>query len=267
MIRWLSRAALAWLALGVLQALAGALLLPGAPAPRGAGWLLLAPSNALVVMVAMGLASRMAARGWRRILALFAILWGVHANLLIEAAFFPLGIPRTVLPPLVLDSFLVTLAFVAIVDRLTGVSLAANETWPAGRGVGSWLARVVACDLAYSIVYLGAGMLAWPFLRDFYASKALPGLGAILGVQAFRGLVFTGLLALLTARVAGRRATVAILAGLTFSILGGIAPLILPNPYLPEAVRRVHLVEVGISNLLFGWGAVLVLARRLASGC
>lgn len=31
------------------------------------------------------------------------------------------------------------------------------------------------------------------------------------------------------------------------------APLPLPNPYMPEAVRMAHLVEAASSNFLFGW--------------
>ena len=35
-------------------------------------------------------------------------------------------------------------------------------------------------------------------------------------------------------------------------LLGGVAPLLMPNPYLPDAVRWAHFVETSVSNLVFG---------------
>jgi hypothetical protein len=31
-----------------------------------------------------------------------------------------------------------------------------------------------------------------------------------------------------------------------------VAPLLIANPYLPDAIRYAHLPEVGVSNVLFG---------------
>lgn len=42
-----------------------------------------------------------------------------------------------------------------------------------------------------------------------------------------------------------------LIAGATLSVLGG-GGLIVPNPYLPDAVRWAHLVEVGVSNFVYG---------------
>ena len=49
-------------------------------------------------------------------------------------------------------------------------------------------------------------------------------------------------------------------AALTMSVVGGVAPLIIPNPYLPDAVRYAHLPEVGVSNFLFGFVDAWLLA-------
>ena len=35
--------------------------------------------------------------------------------------------------------------------------------------------------------------------------------------------------------------------------LGGVAPLLVPNPFLPDAVRWAHMIEIGASNAIFGW--------------
>jgi hypothetical protein len=71
-------------------------------------------------------------------------------------------------------------------------------------------------------------------------------------MQVVRGFVLTGIVVVLVRVVRGSRRKLAVLAGATLSIVGGISPLLLPNPYLPDSVRLVHLAEVGVSNFLFG---------------
>jgi hypothetical protein len=44
----------------------------------------------------------------------------------------------------------------------------------------------------------------------------------------------------------------ALSVGLTFTILSGVATLILPNPFFPDAVRWAHFCEVTSSNFVFG---------------
>jgi hypothetical protein len=110
-------------------------------------------------------------------------------------------------------------------------------------------------------LYTAAGLMAWPFLRSYYEGRPMPPLGTVLLLQIVRGALLS-LLAWLVARhePAGRRPA-ALSAGLAFSLIGGVAPLLIPgNPYLPDPTRQAHLVEVGISNLLFGVVAALLLA-------
>jgi hypothetical protein len=35
-------------------------------------------------------------------------------------------------------------------------------------------------------------------------------------------------------------------------VIGGLAPLVVPNPLMPDAIRYAHMVEVVCSNLVFG---------------
>ena len=59
----------------------------------------------------------------------------------------------------------------------------------------------------------------------------------------------------------GRAWESGLMVGLLFAM--GSSPLLLPNPFMPEAVARVHLVETATSNFLFGWlvGWLLALPR------
>lgn len=49
----------------------------------------------------------------------------------------------------------------------------------------------------------------------------------------------------------GRRLETAVAIGLLFSVVMN-AQLLLPNPYMPEAVRMARLVEIASSNFIFG---------------
>lgn len=143
-----------------------------------------------------------------------------------------------------------------VCGKLRGGPAAALRAVPLRAG------RAVAGTLAYVLVYFVAGMLAWPFLRAYYETRPMPPVGTVLALQIVRG----GLLVLLVwwmsrHEPAGRRAA-ALDAGLALSVIGGIAPLVIPgNPYLPDSIRLVHLVEVGVSNFVFGAVAALLLDR------
>lgn len=65
----------------------------------------------------------------------------------------------------------------------------------------------------------------------------------------------------------------ALAVGLAFTLLSGVAPLVMPNPYFPDAVRWVHFGEVVSSNFVFGalvgliWGKPrLTVAPQAAQG-
>jgi hypothetical protein len=72
--------------------------------------------------------------------------------------------------------------------------------------------------------------------------------------------VWAGLALLIAATISGPARSRAVLAGLAFAVFM-VGPLLYPNAFMPWAVRQVHLVEIGTSNLLFGLVAVLLLTR------
>ena len=75
----------------------------------------------------------------------------------------------------------------------------------------------------------------------------------ILGLQLLvRGPVFI-LLCLALVRMLGLpRLGGALAVGAVFTILSGVAPLLMPNPFFPDAVRWAHFCEVTSSNFVFG---------------
>jgi hypothetical protein len=40
--------------------------------------------------------------------------------------------------------------------------------------------------------------------------------------------------------------------GLVYGVVGGIAPLLPDNPYMPADIRFYHGIETSVSNFLFG---------------
>jgi hypothetical protein len=116
------------------------------------------------------------------------------------------------------------------------------------------------------VLYLVAGSLIYPFVRHFYMTSGvvvIPKIGVILGVQFLRGLVYAAALLPLLRRMAGQRPHAALVAGLSLSVFGGIAPLLLPvDGILPPEVRAVHMIEILGSNFVLGVIGAWLLVRR-----
>lgn len=200
------------------------------------------------------------AGGWRRgvALVLLAVLVG-SVNILIES--FAFGVTDG---PATLQALAFTAPVLAVM-ALIGAGASGLGGPRTGAPVPLRLTplRIGAVALAYVAIYVAFGMLAYPHVADFYADKPLPGLAELIPLQILRGLIFVIAAAPLL-RLNPRLAPLAV--GLTFSILGGVAPLLMDNPLMPAHVRLVHGIEVGTSNLLFGALLAWVLSpRRRAS--
>lgn len=216
-------------------------------------WLLAA--NLLLALTLTYATTRLQATGWRLAAILFLLMFGLHCNNLVEAVFFQLDIPRAELANLFWSGLLRATYFAPLLvwaaRKWNSLSQLPLRAWSERTAFG-WIWRVVVCDLAYVFLYFVAGMIIFPYVRDFYAPWQLPALLPLLVMQVFRGLVFVGLSFLVIRRAAGSRLEVALVVGLVLSIVGGVVPLLTPNPYLPSFIRWVHGWEVGLSNLLFG---------------
>lgn len=154
---------------------------------------------------------------------------------------------------------------------------AAVSTVPLWAGSALELAwRLTALAFLYVVFYMLFGyFIAWqiPALREFYSgSTELIGFfqqwantikaDPILPIfQILRGYLWAGL-ALLATRTMGtsRRKERLVIVGLLMSI-GLSLPILLPNPYMPAAVRYGHFPELLIENFLFGVIAGLLFTR------
>jgi hypothetical protein len=249
---------------GLAAGLTNALLGPsGVELPPGSlGWVVL--SNLVTAAPLAWLAKRSRLSGPRLAGCLALLFFGISTfNNMIEALFFHVFGARD-LARYLLQGALTAIPFsfvlVALMGRMRGTSSGMASAASAG-GAGSWAWRLVVADLLYLACYLGAGNVIYPWVREFYESRNLPTQVVIAAMQLLcRGPIFIALTLLAIRMIDGDRWEKAVVAGTMLSLVGGVAPLLIPNPYLPDVVRWAHFFEVGISNFIYGMAIAWLLA-------
>jgi hypothetical protein len=257
-------AMLAPVLLFVIQAVTAALILPPIPMPDG-GLGFVAASTLINAWVLLALAMNLHAPGWRRPAILFLVAAGIPANNLLEAVFFPLDLPRSLLLPLFASTATSAALFSVALHWMSAAPAPSHATPPLARRAAPLLPRLVVCDVLYIALYFAAGIAVWPFISHFYEGRPLPEPHHIMLMQVFRGLVFSGILYALVRFLAAPRAGASVLIAATLALLGGVAPLLVPNPYMPASIRYPHMVEVGVSNFIFGLVAARLLRPAVAA--
>jgi hypothetical protein len=245
MIRLVLAATGGVLALFVAQ-VSFAFLTPPAPAPPPSDLPAVLLSNALTVAMLLALARRMPAAPPRRALLLFAIWGGIQTISMVELFLFDIGITRGQTFGLIAYSLVIA----AVTGGCLGWMAPAPSTPAAVVGVRpAWLA--LAPPL-YVVCYFTAGIIVWPFIADYYQSRPMPAVGHVVALQVARGLAFGAIVLLVVRACEGTRLTRVVLAGLTLAVLGGAAPLVMPNSLMPPAIRLAHFFEVVPSIFVFG---------------
>jgi hypothetical protein len=241
---------------GVASGLTNALLGPSgvALAPGSLRWVAL--SNLVNAATLAWLAKQSRLSGPRLAGWLALLFFGISTfNNMIEALFFHVFGARDFARYLLqgaLTAIPFSFVLVALMGRMRGTSSGMASAASAG-GAGSWAWRLAAADLLYLACYLGAGNVIYPWVREFYESRNLPAQVLIAAMQLLcRGPIFIALTLLAVRMIDGDRWEKAVVAGTMLSLVGGVAPLLIPNPYLPDAVRWAHFFEVGTSNFIYG---------------
>jgi hypothetical protein len=268
----LLKAAALWAVLVIGQALGGALFYRGAAAvasdgPLDAGQALLVV-NAIEAVVLVLLAAFMRLRGWRLGLTLAVVLFGVETfQVSIEAVVFNASVGLSG-----------TLLYSDAASGLLHAALAGAAAAVMWRGPGEaplklrglvWKAPLIA--VIYIVCYFIAGIqiaMRFAAVRAFYADRiGHIDFGFLVGLQFFRGLIWCGLVWLMARGLSRPARRAALLAGL--ALTGLMDPLLLyPNPIMPWPMRVAHLIEIGVSNTVFGVIAALILlagAREAAA--
>jgi hypothetical protein len=209
------------------------------------------------------------------------LLFGAKSFLTqVETVLFVRDIPLAEVARIVLGGLLYAVAAAPLAVRLLrprgdrgGGPLWAPLPLPTGRE--RWLLRLAGIAGLYVLLYYGFGYgVAWvrPEVREFYGGGELLGVSDqvahvlqnethVVAFQLVRAMVWVGIAlpALRLFRGPRWRAGVAVAAAYATFMN---AQLLLPNPYMPEAVRMAHLLETATSNAVFGCAVVWILTRE-----
>jgi hypothetical protein len=142
---------------------------------------------------------------------------------------------------------------------------------------GDWAWKLTAIAIIYVILYFTFGyFLAWknPAVQAYYGGTDPGSFFAqvvqiwrttpwMFPLQAFRALLWLAFVLPVIRMLRGHSWEIGFAIALLFAVWS--SQLLLPNPYMPAAVARAHLVETVSSNLIFGWCVGWLLYRHHVS--
>jgi hypothetical protein len=235
----------------------------------GAAVALLAVSFLItIVLTHLILRSRWA--GWRLIATVFLVFYGVMTFMPhIESAVFLTRLPSGMLPRLFLMGALIAAPFSALAVLILGKSKSnAEDAAYNARLVmptKEWAWKLAVIAIAYFVLYFAFGyFVAWKnsAVREYYGGSdegsflahmrmVLTNTCWLIPFQMLRGILWAAIALPVIRMLKGRWQETALALGLLFAVTN--AQLLLPNPYMPEAVRMSHLIETASSNFIFGF--------------
>ena len=139
----------------------------------------------------------------------------------------------------------------------------------AHRSVGMAIPMVLLAAFSYLVYYEIFGAITFQFFTKGYyphAAEQVAAMGAwFFGYQIARGLVMT--LAVLPVIYTLRlpRLQAALIVGLLVWVVGGAAPLLVPNEMMSATQRYIHVGEIFTQNFLLGMTATLLMRPRKAA--
>lgn len=229
-------------------------------------WLFLA--NLMVVFLLLLVALNNRYDSYKLMAIIFIIFFGVGSfNILIEAYIFNVTDRAETLRQIIINAVEMAVFSVVYIKFVVKKS-DPQPIFFEKRKFGTWLVRIFLGNILYLFLYISAGMilyLSMPQINEFYGDK-IPPMSMIIKTQLFvRAFVFMAVAVLVNRTVVLPKYQRAILIGLVFSVIGGIAPLIVPNELMPQFVRIGHGFEVGISNFIYGFMLSLILLQKSKS--
>jgi hypothetical protein len=221
--------------------------------------------------------------GWKLMVALFLGFYGVNTVLAqIESVIFlPKMLPAGTIDRLFIMGAMAAGVFIPLAVLLLGRVRkrpgSPDTDQPSRLPLKEMLLKLVGVSLIYMLLYFSFGyFIAWknPVIQDFYGAKDAGSFFAQLEwiwrntpwmfpLQVFRGLLF-GLFLLPTIRMLkGSSMEIGLTIGVWLIAWSG--QLLLPNPYMPASVAKVHLLESVPYHFVFGWLMGWLFSRHHAS--
>ena len=266
----LLRILIAGVAFFIFQAIAAAIVpIEVTMPPDTLPWVVV--TNFLTAAALVLVATRAEWRGWRLGIAISVIPVALGLTNMIEGAIFltnsGIDWPKIIAHTVITYELAVPLWILLFAKR----SKPRPESYRPvdSRRSGEKLWKFAISDISYPVLYFIAGMIVFPFVKDFYATQTLPPFGRLVAMQLLvRGPILVGLCLLLLRLLRLPRVSGALALGAVLTLLSIVA-LLIPNPYFPDAIRMAHLCEIASSTFVFGaivgllWGRPNPAARAL----
>ena len=248
------------------------------PAEAGAALTALLAVSVLSTIVLAYVIIRSRYARWHLFLPLFVVLYGVMTVMpQIETAYF------VTLPPGMLMRLFLFGAIFSTVFSLFAV-LVLGKTQPEQDGnerrsllkmpASEWLVKLSTIVVAYLVLYFTFGyFIAWKSeaVRAYYGGidpgsflaqikSVIRDTPLLIPLQIVRAILWAAIAVVVIRMMKGPWWEAGLAVSLLFAVVLS-SQLLLPNPLMPDEVRKVHLVETASSNFIFGWLIVVVLRR------
>jgi hypothetical protein len=247
-----------------------------APVQAGAALVALLAVSLLNTLVLGYVVIRSRWAGWKLVLAIFFMFYGVMTVMpQIETAFFLTRLPSGMLPRLFLSGAIIAALFsslaVLILGKRRSNPTESNRHSRLDMPVGEWVGKLSLIVIAYLVIYFTFGyFIAWKSaaVRAYYGGddpgsflaqmrSVVRDTPLLLPLQVVRAILWTAIAVPVIRMMKGQWWEAGLAVALLFAVTG--SQLLLPNPLMPQEVRMVHLLETATSNFLFGWLIVLIL--------
>jgi len=208
--------------------------------------------------------------GWRLMAAVFFVFYGVATFMSqIESVIFLTRLPSGMIPRLFLMGVVIAAPFsilaVVILGKRKAGSVDAQQNSRLVMPASEWAWKLAVIAFSYLILYFTFGYyIAWrnPAVIEYYRGvdegsflahmrTVVRNSPSLIPIQIGRAICWVVIALPVIRSLKGRWSETALSLGLLFSVVM-TAPLLLPNPYMPEPVRMAHLVETASSNFIFG---------------
>jgi hypothetical protein len=251
------------------------------PVDAGAALPALLAASLLEAAVLAYLILRSRWTGWRLVAAIFLAFYGSNTVVTqIESlVYLPHQLPPGVVPQLLVMGAILAGLFSPLAVLILGrmrreATPQAPDAHPVNRP-GEWAWKLTAIAGAYLVLYAFGYFIAWknPAVRAYYGGTDPGSFLAQLAwiwdttpwmfpLQALRAMLWAAFTLPVIRMHRGQRWEVSLAAASLFAVWS--VQFLLPNPYMPEAVARTHLVETLLSNFIFGCVVGWLLSRRRA---
>lgn len=172
------------------------------------------------------------------------------------------AVRNLVAPMMVYAALAIALAILAVSLKLAR----ADGAQPEMRRFSRLVLLVPVCGLAYALYYFVFGAITFQFFTKGYYPEAVAQVGRLglwfWPIQIVRGILMTLAVLPVIRTLRMSRLHTAIVVGVMLWVTGGLAPLVLPNPFMGPTQRFIHTIEIFTQNASLGVTAVLLLRMR-----